>query len=106
MPDEIFGTGACGVNCLTCKLATTGSCSPCGPGNGSQAAKKLAVQLDLLGGFCSILKCASGRGIAFCMRDCEKFPCLHFKDGLYPFGVGFLNMQDRRRKSPPPGPRG
>ncbi|MBU2547416.1 MAG: hypothetical protein KKB20_03305 [Proteobacteria bacterium] len=102
MPDEIFGTGACGVNCMTCALATTGRCSPCGPGTGSQAARKLGAQLELLGGFCPILKCASDRKIAFCMRDCDRFPCENFQDGPYPYSEGFLSMQHRRRQGPGP----
>jgi hypothetical protein len=106
MNDEIFGTGACGINCLTCGLGASGRCSPCGPGNGDQAAKKLAVQLERLGGFCPILKCASDRQVAFCLRDCDRFPCDHFSGGPYPFSQGFLQMQTRRRQGPPPGGRG
>jgi hypothetical protein len=98
MPEEIFGTGACGVNCLACRLATTGVCSPCGPGTSDLAAKKLAAQLRLVGGYCPILKCASDRRIAFCLRDCDQFPCRHFQDREYPFSNGFLEMQARRRK--------
>lgn len=100
MADEIFGTGACGINCLTCRLATSGRCSPCGPGTGSQAAKKLGAQLEHLGGFCPILKCAVDRRVAFCLRDCDDFPCDKFSGGPYPFSEGFLAMQDRRRRIP------
>ncbi|MEW5722244.1 MAG: hypothetical protein AB1896_04000 [Thermodesulfobacteriota bacterium] len=106
MPDEIFGTGACGINCLTCGLATSGRCSPCGPGNGPTAVKKLGVQMELLGGFCPILKCAHDHHTAFCLRDCSHFPCRHFQDGPYPYGEGFLRMQQRRRQGPNPPPRG
>ena len=74
MRDEIFGTGACGVNCMTCGLATSGRCSPCGPGNGPQAAKKLAAQLELMGGFCPILKCASDRKLAILHARLPGFP--------------------------------
>ena len=102
--EEYFGTGACGINCLTCGLATSGRCSPCGAGAGRQAAKKLGAQLELIGGFCPVLKCASDRGVAFCLRDCELFPCDNFKN--YPFSEGFLGMQKRRRQGPGPKPRG
>lgn len=104
MSDEIFGTGACGINCLTCRLAATGVCSPCGPGTSVHAAKKLAAQLKLMGGFCPILKCASDRLVAFCLRDCDKFPCRHFKDQQYPFSPGYLKMQTRRREAGKPKP--
>ena len=106
MPDEIFGTGACGINCLTCLLATGGRCLPCGPGTGPQAAKKLGAQLELFGAVCPILKCAVDRGVAFCLRDCQDFPCGNFKDGPYPFSDGFLDMQTRRRQAPGPRPKG
>ncbi len=106
MHDEIFGTGACGINCLTCRLATGGRCSPCGPGTGSQAARKLAVQLERLGGFCPILKCAVERKVAFCLRDCDDFPCGNFRGGPYPYSEGFLDMQQRRREAPKPPGRG
>lgn len=96
MPDEIFGTGACGINCLTCKLGVSGACTPCGPGTGEQAVKKLGAQLSSFGGYCPVLKCAVDRNIGFCMRDCDKFPCTHFKQG-YPYGQGYLDMQTRRR---------
>lgn len=98
MTDEIFGTGVCGINCLTCKLSNLGLCTPCGGGKTAQATKKLGAQLKSFGGYCPILKCAVDRGIGFCMRDCEKFPCTHFKERNYPFGQGFLEMQERRRQ--------
>jgi hypothetical protein len=91
------GTGACGVNCYACKLFVDGKCSPCGSGRSAQATKKLAAQLRLLGGVCSILNCAVERKIEFCLRDCEAFPCQHFKSGPYPFSEGYLQMQSRRR---------
>ncbi len=96
------GTGACGINCLVCRLAVEGKCSPCGAGTSEQAQKKLAAQMRLLGGVCPILNCASDRRIDYCLRDCLDFPCPHFEDGPYPFSQGFLSMQLRRRKQPLP----
>ena len=106
MDDEFFGTGACGINCLTCGLGASGRCGPCGAGTSRQASKKLASQLQLLGGFCPILKCAQDRKVSFCLRDCNAFPCEHFSSGPYPYSHGFLNMQERRRKGGPPSPTG
>ena len=99
---ELDGTGACGVNCLACRLALEGKCSPCGAGTSAQAARKLEAQERLIGAPCPILACASARNTAHCLRDCPEFPCPHFEDGPYPFSDGFLNMQLRRRKAPPP----
>jgi hypothetical protein len=96
------GTGACGINCYACKLFVNGQCSPCGSGRSAQAAKKLAAQLRLRGGVCPILNCAVERKIEFCLRDCDKFPCNHFKSGPYPFSDGYLQMQSRRRRIPSP----
>ena len=101
--NEMFGTGACGVNCLACRLAVTGKCSPCGSGLSEQASRKLAAQLQLIGGYCPILKCAADRKVAYCLRDCDDFPCDKFQSGPYPFSQGFLQMQDRRRRMPTPG---
>jgi len=95
-------TGACGINCDTCRLNLLGTCSSCGPGNSIAAEKKLAAQQRLLGGVCSILACARGNQIEYCMRDCSRFPCDNFQQGPYPFSQGFLNMQARRRQQGPP----
>jgi len=97
------GTGACGINCLTCKLFVEGQCSPCGSGQSEQASRKLASQLRLMGGVCPILNCALERKVEYCLRDCESFPCPHFKFGAYPFSEGFLQMQVRRRGGPASG---
>ncbi|MBI4768422.1 MAG: DUF3795 domain-containing protein [Deltaproteobacteria bacterium] len=94
------GTGACGINCYTCKLFTEGRCSSCGSGLSEQATRKLASQLRIMGGVCPILNCAVERKIEYCLRDCESFPCPHFKFGPYPFSEGFLQMQIRRRGGP------
>ena len=102
MTEGIEGSGACGINCFTCGLARSGQCSPCGPGDGEQARRKLAVQEELLGGTCPVLACAAGRNIAHCLADCPEFPCPHFEDSPYPFSDGFLNMQLRRRRSAAP----
>jgi hypothetical protein len=91
------GTGACGINCLTCRLFVEGRCSPCGSGISEQASRKLAAQLRLMGGVCPILNCAMERKVEYCLRDCDRFPCNHFKSGPYPFSEGYLQMQNRRR---------
>lgn len=98
------GTGACGINCLACRLSLEGKCSPCGSGGSDQARKKLEAQERLIGAPCPILACATARRIDYCLRDCLEFPCPHFEDGPYPFSDGFLNMQTRRRKMPLPKP--
>ena len=45
---------------------------------------------------CPILNCAVERKVEYCLRDCDKFPCPHFKGGPYPFSEGYLQMQARR----------
>ena len=88
-------TGACGINCDVCRLNVLGVCSSCGPGNSMEGQQKMAAQVRVLGAPCPILECASSRGIACCLRDCEEFPCERFQG--YPFSEGFLKMQERRR---------
>ncbi len=95
-------TGACGVDCEVCKLRLMEVCSTCGPGRSATAAGKLEAQKRILGSPCPILACASLKQIDFCLRDCAEFPCVNFSSGPYPFSQGFLAMQERRRKEPPP----
>jgi hypothetical protein len=88
-------TGACGINCDVCRLNVLGVCSSCGPGKSLEAEGKMAAQVRILGAPCPILECASNRGIDYCLRDCEEFPCERFS--AYPFSEAFLKMQERRR---------
>ncbi|MCB2187914.1 MAG: hypothetical protein KQJ78_15955 [Deltaproteobacteria bacterium] len=103
------GTGACGINCLTCGLFRQGVCSPCGSGTEEQGQLKLAAQLKLLGGTCAILQCATNRKLGYCSADCAKYPCVLLLEGGYPLSRGYLEMQLRRRgrgNAPPPTPPG
>jgi len=73
-------------------------CSSCGSGRSEEAKNKTAAQLRLFGAACPVLVCAIEKRIAYCMRDCESFPCDKFRTGPYPFSEGFLSMQERRRR--------
>ena len=93
-------TGACGINCDTCRLNHRGLCSSCGSGTSEQARLKIEAQERLLGVPCPILACARLNRINYCLRDCDQFPCENFSgDDIagYPFSKGYLNMQKRRR---------
>lgn len=90
-------TGACGINCDVCRLNMLGICSTCGPGTENEAQEKIAAQKRIFGIPCPILACARKNRIAFCSRDCDRFPCPIFREGPYPFSQGYLNMQERRR---------
>lgn len=92
-------TGACGINCDVCRLKVLGVCSSCGPGRSPAGQRKMDAQVRILGAPCPILECASMRGIDYCLRDCEAFPCERF--AAYPFSEGFLRMQERRRSQTP-----
>ncbi len=94
-----MATGACGINCDTCRLNLLGICSTCGSGTSVEAERKLAAQQRLLGAPCPILDCARTNRIAYCPRDCSQFPCENFRNGPYPFSHGWLDMQERRRKT-------
>lgn len=95
-------TGACGINCDVCQLNVKEICSTCGPGNSQAATNKLAAQVRILGSPCPILACAEMKQVAYCLRDCELFPCDNFENGPYPFSGGFLSMQSRRRRQDAP----
>jgi hypothetical protein len=66
------------------------------------AAAKSTVQRRVLGYPCAILECARLNHIDYCPRDCPSFPCHNFTTSNYPFGQGFLKMQQRRRNQGPP----
>ncbi len=93
-------TGACGINCDTCRLHRRSVCSSCGGGTSEYASSKLEAQRRLLGAPCAILACARLNRLDFCMADCDQFPCENFSSGLnqgYPYSSGFIAMQKRRR---------
>ena len=93
-------TGACGINCDTCRLNLLGICTTCGSGTSAEAQRKMAAQQRLLGAPCPILDCAATNRLAYCPRDCDRFPCENFRGGPYPFSAGWLDMQARRRQNP------
>ncbi|MCB2148311.1 MAG: DUF3786 domain-containing protein [Deltaproteobacteria bacterium] len=97
-----MATGACGINCDVCQLNLLGQCSSCGPGRSDLAAGKSAAQKRAFGHPCSILECARLNHIDYCPRDCPSFPCDNFTGSNYPYGKGFLDMQQRRRSQGPP----
>jgi len=94
--------GACGVACEVCSLRLLNICSSCGPGKSQTAKAKLAAQRQLLGAPCPVLACAALKGVDYCLRDCDLFPCENFSQGPYPFSQSFLDMQRRRRRQRPP----
>ena len=87
--------GACGICCDVCGLKVKGICQGCCPGNDPNAVKKLEF-LRSINAVCPILECAAKRGIAYCSRDCEEFPCKIFMDAQYPFSRAFLEMYKSR----------
>ena len=93
-----MGTGAFGINCDVCRLHLRGICSSCGAGTGPVGIRKLGAQKLIFHGYCPVLKCANDHRIAFCTRDCRKFPCTAFEQGPTPYSEDFLAMQSRRRK--------
>jgi hypothetical protein len=95
-------TGPCGINCDACGLNRRGVCSTCGPGPGREAAAKMEAQKRILGAPCPILACAVERSVHYCSRDCGEYPCEIFSLGPYPFSRAYLDMQERRRREPPP----
>lgn len=97
------GTGACGINCQACRLSVLGACTRCGAGTSRAGERKLATQRRILGAPCPILECAAARGVDYCLRDCDEFPCDRFELQEYPFGRRFLAMQSRRRAACAPG---
>lgn len=84
-----MATGVCGINCDVCGLKTKNICGGCRPGT------EFKVE-DVTEHPCPLLKCAIGKGIAHCMRDCNDFPCAIIEKGNFPFSTGFIGMQKQR----------
>ncbi len=93
-----MATGACGIDCSVCRLHVSGICSTCGAGNSDTGKEKLAAQHRLFGTGCPVLACAVEKGLSYCLRDCDEFPCEKLTDSLYPFSAEYLAMQERRRE--------
>ena len=93
-------TGACGINCDVCRLNLLGLCTSCGAGKSDEAKCKLATQERILGSTCSVLSCCVMNSKAYCIRDCNQFPCENYDLNPYPFSQSYLSMQKRRRQQP------
>ena len=50
------------------------------------------------GVLCLVLDCAVKRGVAYCMRDCEEFPCEKYFEWCFPYGKDYLEMHINRAK--------
>ena len=83
--------GACGIACGVCSHRVTGSCEGCVAGNDKGAAKKLDIQKAKLGFACPVLECAFSNKVAYCLKDCDKFPCEVLYRG-FPYSQGFLDI--------------
>ncbi len=84
-----MATGACGINCDVCGLKVKGICSGCQAGT-EFAAEAVAKHR------CPVLRCAVGKGVAYCLRDCPSFPCNTMEQADCPFSAGYLGMHRYR----------
>lgn len=89
--------GACGICCEVCILKIKDICPGCSAGN-TEYAKKLAEFLKQEGVECPVLECAVKNNVAFCSRDCNKFPCKIFEESEFPFSKEFIKMIKSRKK--------
>ena len=56
------------------------------------ATEKVRTRWRDKGILCLVLDCAVKRGVAYCMRDCEEFPCEKHFEWLFPYGEAYLEM--------------
>lgn len=89
--------GACGICCSTCRFCYTLGCE-CSAGTQKVAKQKVKTNWDGRGVLCLACKCAVEKGIAYCPRDCNKFPCDKFRAWHFPYGEAYLKMYERRKK--------
>ena len=93
---------ACGICCSVCGLFVKGICLPCGSGlreDEEVVQKKMEEQRKYLGRVCRKLACVVEKGIGYCMRDCEEFPCdIYVKPDFSPYSKRFIEMFRRRKR--------
>ena len=93
-----MSVAACGISCDVCGLYLKGICGACASGVDEKAKMKLDAQAKAGKSHCPMLECAVRRGVPYCLKDCEEFPCTKFETGLelrlgpgpFPYSNSFL----------------
>lgn len=88
--------GACGICCDVCELHKKLGCV-CSSGIEEIAKLKVRTHWGGKGILCLVLNCTIQRGVAYCMRDCEEFPCEKYFEWLFPYGEAYLEMHIKRK---------
>ena len=89
---------ACGICCDACGLHKKLGCV-CSSGIEETAMEKVSTRWGGKGTLCLALDCAVKRGVAYCMRDCEEFPCKNYFEWYFPYGKDYLQMHIDRSKN-------
>jgi hypothetical protein len=95
---ELEHVAACGICCDVCGLHKKLDCV-CSSGVEEVAKEKVKTRWGGKGVLCLVLDCAVKRGVAYCMRDCEEFPCEKFSKWHFPYGKDYLEMHVTRMKN-------
>jgi len=82
--------GACGIACGVCGLFINEVCAGCAAGTDPSASTKLDALRERFDLTCPVLQCAISRKVAYCMKDCDKFPCDVLYQG-FPYSKKFLD---------------
>jgi hypothetical protein len=88
---------ACGICCDVCGLHEKLGCV-CSSGAEEITKDKIETRWGDKGILCLVLDCAVKRGVAYCMRDCEEFPCEKYFEWCFPYGKNYLEMHINRAK--------
>jgi hypothetical protein len=92
---------ACGICCDVCGLNEKLGCV-CSSGTEEIAKEKVSTKWGGKGVLCLVLDCAVKRGVAYCMRDCNEFPCQKYYEWQFPYGKDYLEMHKQRIKQEKP----
>ncbi len=95
--DKKVVIGTCGVCCSACRFFYTLGCK-CSAGTEEAARRKVRTNWDGRGVLCLVCKCAVEKGVAYCPKDCDKFPCDKYREWHFPYGESYLKMHERRKK--------
>jgi hypothetical protein len=81
---------ACGMACEVCGRYVRKECDGCASGIEEEAPVFLE-KLKGMGFSCPVLDCAIKSKVAYCLKDCEKFPCeVHYQE--FPYSKKLLDI--------------
>ena len=81
---------ACGMACEVCRRYVRKECDGYSAGT-DETASAFLKKLKGMGFSCPVLECAIDSKVAYCLKDCDRFPCeVHYEE--FPYGKKLLDI--------------